>query len=515
MKIKNLFKRSQEARPVAFRQKWYGGYTTAEMLIAFFIMTVAISGVSTIAFGNQSVSVDTEKNSEALRIAQAVAEDKRAMAKTNFDSLQTSNCDTAGYECEVLVSSPQQNLKQITTTVSWVEGNRPQSVVLKSRVANLEEEEALGNGNPGGDPSGKVLGEEENGGGPSGSSGGGGSICPVVEGTSSTTTPINIGVGSVSKGLDVMGEFTYLAVKPQIATSSDFYIIHTNDYKNPAITNFLSTKSGGVNAVDVAQVKDRTYAYLATQGSNGQLQIVDVTDPNLPFIVSGSVFGLPGNVGSGLSVFYRKDLSSAKDYVYIGTSQNVGDEFNIVDVTDPSNPKSVDSFDVEADVTSVYVRNGFAYLTTNHVSKTSMILDVNDQITLISLFSDEGSQGANSLYYSNNKLFLAASPGPGGTSIIPLGFYALNVDTDTMSKYAWSRVQGVPQDVTVSGNFAFLTTTNKVSKEFQIVDVSKEGNRTACGSYGLLSGGSGIYYSNTWVYISLLSDKGLQILKLK
>lgn len=494
-----------------------GGYTTAEMLIAFFIMTVAISGVSTIAFGNQSVSVDTEKNSEALRIAQAVAEGKRAMAKTNFDGLQSSDCDMAGYECEVLVSSPQQNLKQITTTVSWTEGNRPQSVVIKSRVANLEEEEALGNGNPGGDPSGKVLGEDENGGGGSGgSSGGSSSVCPVVE---AVGNPIDIGEGSVAKGLDVMGEFTYLAVRPNSPEKNDFYIVHTNNYQNPAITNYLSTESGGVNAVDVAQVGEKIYAYLATQKSNGQLQIVDVTDPNPSDLLPISSIGLSGNVAAGLSVFYRKDLNSDKSYVYIGTAKNDSNELYIIDVTNPINPEVVSSFDVEADVNKIFVRGTSVYLATGDFERELVILNISDSLnlSLVGDFSSTGANGSKAFYNLGNKIYLGAFAGSAGSGQgdSPAHLFVLNVNGNSLSKVGSLYRSGMaPSSLVVNNNMAFVSNDAQFSA-FQVVDVSDPSAPKHCLFKDLSAAGTGLYYSNTWAYVSLFSRDGLKIVKLK
>ncbi len=476
MKIKNLFKRSQ------------GGYTTAEMLIAFFIMTVAISGVSTIAFGNQSVSVDTEKNSEALRIAQAVAEDKRAMAKTNFDSLQTSDCDTAGYECEVLVSSPQQNLKQITTTVSWVEGNRPQSVVLKSRVANLEEEEATGGTEGGGnrESSGGDDGGDD-GTGSGGGSGGSNGFCPTVNNIFSQDTTASL--AGKTTGLDVVNNLIYLSLDTSgDNTLSDFVILDSNNLNKIVKISELKTQSGGLNAIDIAN----GYAYTVGKKLGAQLEIINVSSSTSPSLESFLDLS-----SAGLSIFYRDNK------VYAGTENNPsGPEFYVIDVTDSSLPSVLGSFEIGGGVNQIVVRGNTAYLATTHGAKDIVVLDVSNPTSILEtrVYNNSYAAAAQSLYFYDSKIFAGSNP----------NLLVLDPSTNPVNLTASNSMPMNINDIVISGNLGFLG-TDLANKRFQIWDMSNLSDMKYCTSSDNISPlfnapVTGIIYQNGLAYVAMYKN---------
>src|SRR3990167_10000200 len=54
------------------------GFSTLEIVIAFAILVIALSGVIYVLFGDQSTAMSSQTNSEALYRAQQIIEDARA-----------------------------------------------------------------------------------------------------------------------------------------------------------------------------------------------------------------------------------------------------------------------------------------------------------------------------------------------------------------------------------------------------------------------------------------------------
>ena len=65
-------------------KKYVNGFATLEILIAFAVLILSISAVILLAFGNQSIIVDSRTNSEALYKAQKMLEEARAASRQDF-----------------------------------------------------------------------------------------------------------------------------------------------------------------------------------------------------------------------------------------------------------------------------------------------------------------------------------------------------------------------------------------------------------------------------------------------
>src|SRR3989344_5566093 len=70
-----------------FFKKSSAGFSTLEILIAFGVLIMAVTAVILVIFGNQSVAVDTETNSEALSKATISLEEARATSRQSYNSL--------------------------------------------------------------------------------------------------------------------------------------------------------------------------------------------------------------------------------------------------------------------------------------------------------------------------------------------------------------------------------------------------------------------------------------------
>src|SRR3989344_3648194 len=90
------------------------GVSTLEMLLAFSILTLSLSGVIMLAFGNQSIVVDSRQNNKALYQAKGGLEAARAQARKDFDSLvSTPEVKKDIYRGQIIVSDLSPCVKKI------------------------------------------------------------------------------------------------------------------------------------------------------------------------------------------------------------------------------------------------------------------------------------------------------------------------------------------------------------------------------------------------------------------
>src|SRR3989344_2704590 len=92
MKALSCGKRKQQGLTLMGR-----GNSTLEILIAFAILILTMTAVILLFFSNQSISIDTQTNNEALFKAHGLLETARAASRQNFLSIvSTTSTETLG-----------------------------------------------------------------------------------------------------------------------------------------------------------------------------------------------------------------------------------------------------------------------------------------------------------------------------------------------------------------------------------------------------------------------------------
>src|ERR1035437_5632737 len=130
------------------------GFATLEVLVAFSVLILCITAVILLVFGNQSVSVDSQTNNEALYKAQKMLEQARALSRQDFLSVvstTTTSISIIPYTQTLTVSDLTQCKKQAMSTVTWNSSNRPQKIEMSTFFSDIVEALALG-GDCGVDP---------------------------------------------------------------------------------------------------------------------------------------------------------------------------------------------------------------------------------------------------------------------------------------------------------------------------------------------------------------------------
>ncbi|MEK7576362.1 MAG: hypothetical protein AAB482_01575, partial [Patescibacteria group bacterium] len=301
------------------------GSSTLEILIAFAVLLLAMTGVILLSFSNQSSRVDAQTNSEALTKAEGLLEDARATSRKDFDLVTSIPSSQDGiYQKSLSVQSIDDSTKQVTSNVLWAIDNRSLAVHLTTLVTNWLN-----------------LGDTCN---------------PNVSGD--WTHPQLLGnadVGQNNGGTDVVvvNHKAYVTANASSAAKHDFYIVNVSNPYNPSLPILNSINTGpGLAAVTVYG----KYAYVANMSTVSQLQIINI-DPTDPQYLTVLGFHVPGNVGTavGNSIFY------ANKKIYLGltktpTGPGTAVEFNVYDVSIPTSPSFLGGYRTNTLINNIVVK---------------------------------------------------------------------------------------------------------------------------------------------------------------
>lgn len=117
--------------------KYKRGVATLELLIAFAILMLTMTAVILVVFGNQSISIDTQINSEAVSKSRALIETARALSRQDFNAVVSIATTTDGiYEKNLTVEVLDASTKQVTSMVAWSSLGRTLAVRLVTLLTN-------------------------------------------------------------------------------------------------------------------------------------------------------------------------------------------------------------------------------------------------------------------------------------------------------------------------------------------------------------------------------------------
>lgn len=449
------------------------GQSIVEVLVAIGVITISISAVITVAFGNQSAILDAKNRNQALQIAKSNLEENRAIGKSDFISLD-SNSETEGiYLKEIIVENLAPHKKSILSRVSWDAQSISKNVEIATIVTDPEEAQ-----NQGGDTGGGGLtGDWQN---------------PQTLGS------INLGPGNSATGLDVINKIVYLSASASAAEKVDFFVIDATDGQNPIITASINT-GPTLNDVDASA----GYAYVANNDIAAQLQVIDVSDINNPQLITS--FQLPGVIdpnGVGKTIFYYDSK------VFIGTPNlELSPEFYAIDVSNPSSPTLLGSKEIGGDVNSIYVANNTAYISTSLDTEELKILDIENpsSIAEIGSYNGDGTNDGNATYVVDNDLFLGRLLGGDEFKILDIEnpgaieeIGELSVSTD---------INGI----VVRDELAFMG-TNDANNELKIWNISDPSNIVLWSSLNFPQIITSLDYEDNRVYAAVRSNDGLRII---
>lgn len=466
------------------------GFSTLEILIAFAILTLSMTAIIMVVFGNQSIAVDTQTNVEALGKAQALLEQTRALSRQDFSlaqSIATTSDDI--YKKSVTVVPIDSSTKQATSFVSWLAGSRVLLIQLSTVLTDWLH------------PAPKCF--------------------QMLSGD--WTTPqvygyVDFASSAGGTGVYVGGTKAYVTSDPSSPGTDDFYIIDVNN-PSPAkgalpILSEFST-SYGLTGVQVSG----TYAYVVAHSQQYQLLVIDISDSNnldTTKIKAKLDVTVPGDTAYGSTLTYDNKK------IYLGTtiSSANGPEFHIIDVSNPVAPKEVGpGFKVGAKVSQILVSNNLAHLVTASTTPV-FVLDVsnpNAPLLAGSYTAAPSVLSGQSIAFSGAQLYVGRTGGNANPKLFALATSTIS-NTLPSTPPVWSmnmKKQSGVFTMVVRNPLLFMTTSDP-KDGLQIWDVSNPlvaPTRYDTNPLNIQQGGTaGSDCSGNLLYVAQRSNRAMQII---
>lgn len=438
------------------------GFATLEILIALFILTMALSACTLVAFGNQTLFIDSTLDREAISLADTLLETAQAKALIDWRAVAPLATSTGKFNGSLEVTPLDYDTKQITARVSWKNSyNISQLVNFSSLITDFQN-------NAEGDTCDSYLSGD----------------WTKPETKNSVTAFKNL-VGDptgnyIITDLDVYHDRLFVTTNNSSQNKETFFVLDVHDPTNPTLISKLDNDpllNTGLNAATIASTTDGVFAYVAsaTSFTKGQLQIIDVST-NPPVIIK--TFKIPQSIVSGSSTQgIGVRIAYKNGYVYLGlTKTTSGPEFNIIDVHDPYAPVWVGGFSIGNQINDIVIKGQYAYLATPNTQEL-IILDITDPThpTMVGGFdapSTNTTGSGKSLYVANDRVYLGRTTTSGNPE-----FYSIdnNPSTYTPQIFGTKKVNTSINQLLVRDSLAyFLTTTGMV----QFWNIATTGNIT-------------------------------------
>lgn len=484
------------------------GSSTLELLIAFAILTLTLTALVSVFFGNQSVSVDTQTSSEGLARASRELEKDRALVRTNYLSASSTNAtETVGgltYNLSMIVQDLTPCVKIATSTVSWNLGSlRPLSISLSTYLTDTKGALALG-----GD-------------------------CFVSPPTSGWTNPTRFASDTFSPGkplaLDVLERIAYVAEDKtpflKIANTASAFLGQTSGLFLSYSNGFVA--GGQINALDAIRWVNpstgavKKYVFAAMNSTSGQLTVYDVTTPTAPVLVATR--SLSACVTSSFPEGWY--VVAYGNRLYFTTRETAGPELHVFDITTPSSPTeltigsagckgfemtdTVEQFTVRDQVVNGVTKR-YLFAATNENNRELRVLDVTNPASITEATDVDlaGTQDGQSVYLSGQKLYFGRLSGTGSELFV----YDTSNPSVSLPLLGSKDIGTGVLGIRVAGSLAFIA-TGKPNQEFQVWNVGNLSNITNVAIYNFGNVvGSGIDYEPDYIYAMGQSTPNFQIL---
>ncbi len=466
------------------RSPYFSGSTILELVIAMGVFSLVIMSTMSLLMSSRTLVTDAPQAHAATLAAQEGLEAARllrdqawsnltdgvhGLAKNN-GSWEFSGASDAsqGFTRTVTVASNGAYGKVVTSKVAWqAQGGRNLSVTLHTLLTNWTQAEQ----------NNQVSGDWAN--------------------------PFSAGSGDVDTGVagtDVLVQNgkAFVSSSASNAAKPDLSIFDVADPNNPVK---ISSKDLGVSNIS-SITKVGNYVFASIANSSNEFMVIDVSNLANPTVIKSVDFS------NGKS----RTLTVSGTTLYIGMEQITGEsEFFAVDVSDPVNPTVIGNFEVNANVSSIYIFNNQAYITTWKDDAELVILDISDptHITKLGQYNATGPENGTSVFVKDEaNVYIGRQESDTGEE-----FIALNCSNPAscIRRGGMELLAGV-NDMVVINYLAFLV-TEQPNAEFRILNIADPTNIFSYSYLNFPEAATGIAFENNTVYTSVRSNDALRIIK--
>lgn len=451
------------------------GFTIVEFIVAAGIFVIIATSSVVALLHSGMIDRKGSEQEKARRYAQEGVEATRSIRNQNFNSLaagphgvsftsgtwafsgtqnvnagmtrQIAIADVYRDGSDTIVTSggtPDEDTKKATVTVTWAtENGKQQTVTQESYLTNFKKT-TVG------------CGEWDS---------------PTQE------SSINLSGDYNGAKITTQGNYAYMTRE---SGSPDFIIVDITDTANPQVRGTLNLDGGQNN---IAVMGD--YAYIASGSDSKELQIINIANPNAPQLVGS--YNTPGEA-NGLGIYLNFPTA------YLSKASSAYHEFVIFDVSNPANPDSIGSLNLNEGGTAVnsadvIVMGNYAYLATSHDSQEFWVVNVSNPETPVTKnwYNIPGTVDGHSVTGYNGRIFLGLDEG---------GVYIFNVSNPSSLQLLGSYDAGDDvESIALSPDYTCLFLgTDYDDAQFQVVNVANPAAPFLTGSLLLSDGINGVAY---------------------
>lgn len=455
------------------------GSMTLEILLALSIIVFCIVTVITLSFGNQSLTIDSEINNEAIYIAKNLIEGARRLSRQDYNSVislsETKNSAGLIYTKNLNVRDLTPCKKEILSSVSWTTiPEKSQKVEFTTYLGDSMTMLSLG-----GD-------------------------CTMDPSTSAWSNPAQFASETLNSNkptsIDSLDKIAYIGTDSppylSIIDTSQATQGQTNGEALTFINSFQATNV--INDIDAINLTttagvNKKYVFAAINSVTNQLQIIDVTDPHKPTSVASVSLSpcVSGSFPQGWIVYYYDKR------LYVTTRYTAGPELHIFNVSNPSSPteygsgacKGIELGDtvndfIVRDQIIAGVKRRFIYMATDESDKELRVFEVTGDFVTEILAANQnlsGEQNGQSIFSVGNKLYFGRQSTPTGPELYIFDSHDPTLGLPLLgSKDVGTGVN----NIRVIDTLAFISTP-KSGKEFQIWNIANPSNITNITTYNL------------------------------
>lgn len=315
-----------------------------------------------------------------------------------------------------------------------------------------------------------------------------------------TLGSVDLGPGNSATGLAVQSKIVYLSAEAADSKKPDFYIVDATNGNTPIIKGKLDT-GPGLNDV----VLRGSYALVANQDTNDQLQVIDVSSSTAPFL--RTEVNLTGNNQPALSIY------TTGTYAYVGTSLSAsGPEFFVVDVSNPISPVIRGSLEIGASVNKISFYQNRVFLATSKDTAEMMVLDVTTSTSpmLSASYNATGTQDGLGIYVNNQDGRAYLTRGSGSQSNPEV--YILSVTTPETPTLLGTKYLGTDVNAVLAADSLGFFATSNSNEEFKIYDVTNPANISYYSGLNFAQVGTDLALEDNVIYMSVRSNDALRII---
>ncbi|HRH23852.1 MAG TPA: hypothetical protein PK295_04470, partial [Candidatus Magasanikbacteria bacterium] len=290
---------------------------------------------------------------------------------------------------------------------------------------------------------------------------------------------------------------------------------------NPVVVGGIASSTGSsINGAWAVEVRGK-YAYVGTTRTGDEhFNVIDISDPSNPVIV-GTLLG-QGSAGNRMNDI--RDVSISGKYAYVLSSYSSAPESNlhVIDILDPTAPTIVSTLTLSTSATvasdqSIEVVGSYAYITNSSLDSLLVVDIANPKNpTIVStMTSSTVLNFARGIVVAGNYAYISSAytPSQGGSSLVIADISNPYSPEIKGSLVVSSTATSSAVSFSVSGKYAYLGDTSNDS--VYIVDISSSTNPRLVGTVTdsvNLDSVSGVTLAGKYLYAAVRTDDSLRII---